>query len=321
MLIEVLVVAGGFLMLVLAADRFVTGAAAIAKNLGVKPLIIGLTIVGLGTSAPEIFISAMAALQGNPSLGIGNAIGSNIANIGMAIGITVLFVPLSVKSETMRREFPVLFAIMLLALVLLVDGRLTRIDGAILLGGLFVMIYWLVNLGLRSRKSDPIGGEYEQELSRHIPMRIAILWLVGGLVLLLVSSRVVVWGVVSIAHTFGISDLIIGLTIIAIGTSLPELVTSVVSAIKKEHDIAVGTILGSNMFNLLAVLGLPGLIQQTEVDSIVLTRDIPVMIVFTLALFAMSYGFGRTGRVSRIEGALLLLAFIAYQSNLYWGQI
>ncbi len=317
MITQIAAIIAGFILLMLSADRFVHGASAVARNLGVSPLIIGLTVVAFGTSAPEILVSAIAAWQGNPGLGVGNAIGSNIANVGLVIGITAMVLPLVIKSDTMRREFPVLLVIMLVVFVLLVDGTLSFVDGLVLIGGMFALIYWLVVLGLRSRKNDPLAGEFEHEVPGKMPTNIAVLWLLGGLAVLLASSRLVVWASVGIAHQIGISDLVIGLTIVAIGTSLPELATAVMSAIKKEHDIAIGTILGSNMFNLLVVLSLPGLISPHEIDGSVLTRDLPIMIMLTLALFVMSFGFGRKGKVGRWKGALLLGVFIIYQWNLF----
>jgi cation:H+ antiporter len=317
MAVLIVSIIAGFILLVLSADRFVMGSAALARNFGISPLVIGLTVVAFGTSAPEILVTGIAAWQGNGGLGIGNAIGSNIANVGMVIGATAILLPLAVTSDTMRREFPILFAIMLVTLVLMVDGTLSQIDGAILIGGMVVLIYWLVTLGMRSLETDPIGGEYEHEVPKGVPTKKAIFWLVLGLVVLLASSRLVVWAAVELAQQFGVSDLVIGLTIIAIGTSLPELATSVMSAIKKEHDIAVGNILGSNMFNLLAVLSLPGLMGPEVVRGAVLNRDMPIMIAITLALFAMSYGFGRSGRIGRVKGLILLSAFTAYQVNLY----
>ncbi|HID50030.1 MAG TPA: calcium/sodium antiporter, partial [Chromatiales bacterium] len=221
LILSVFAVLGGFAILVWGADRFVIGAAATARNLGVSPLVIGLTIVGIGTSAPEILVSAMAAWQGNPALGVGNAIGSNITNIALVLGATALITPLVVKSDTLRREYPLMFMIMLLALLLVLDGELSRLDGLILLGGLVMILVWMVRLGLR-RGYDPMEVEYEAEI-RVLSTGRALLWLALGMILLLGSSRMLVWGAVNIAHSFGISDLIIGLTIVALGTSLPEL--------------------------------------------------------------------------------------------------
>ncbi len=317
MITQIAAIAVGFVLLMLSADRFVLGASAMARNLGVSPLVVGLTVVAFGTSAPEILVSGIAAWQGKPGLGVGNAIGSNIANVGLVIGITAMMLPMVIRSDTMRREFPILFAIMLVVSVLLVDGTLSLIDGVVLIAGMFVLVYWLIILGLRSRKNDPLVGEYEEEVPSKMPMNIALMWLFGGLAVLLASSHLVVWAATSIARQVGISDLVIGLTVVAIGTSLPELAATVTSAIKKEHDIAIGTILGSNMFNLLIVLGLPGLLSPHEVDSNVITRDIPVMIILTLTLFVMSFGFGRKGNIGRWKGAILLAVFLVYQWYLY----
>ena len=315
--LSILAILGGFIALVWGADRFVSGASATASNFGVSPLIIGLTIVGFGTSAPEIFVSIVAAWQGNPSLAIGNAIGSNITNIGLVLGCTAILTPLVVKSDILRREYPVMFVIMLVALMLIVDGYLGFWDGVILMIGLVVMIYWIVNLGLRKNKRDPLEKEYAKEIPR-LSNKLGIFWLVMGLVILLISSRFLVWGAVNIAHALGVSDLVIGLTIVAIGTSLPELAASLISAYKKEHDIAIGNVLGSNMFNLLVVFGLPGLIAPSALDAEVLTRDFPFMIGLSITLFAVAYGFRGDGRINRWEGGLLLGCYIAYLGTLYW---
>ncbi|MGM0593135.1 MAG: calcium/sodium antiporter [Pseudomonadota bacterium] len=308
----------GFALLVWGADRFVIGASATARNLGVSPLIIGLTIVGFGTSAPEILVSAMAAWAGNPDMGIGNALGSNITNVGLVLGVTALVTPLSVHSDTLKREFPLLFAVMLIALALLLDGEMNRYDGILLLIGMASLIYWMVALGLRERRNaDPMVNEYSDEIPDNMPMKLAILWLIVGMAILLGSSRLLVWGSVNVAQWLGVSDLIIGLTIVAIGTSLPELAASVMSALKGEHDIAVGNVLGSNMFNLLAVLGMPGLIHPGVTPTELMSRDFPVMIGLTILLFIMSYGFLKPGRISRGEGALLLLCYLGYLGLLY----
>ena len=254
----------GFGLLVWGAERFVHGAAAIAKNFGVSSLIIGLTVVGIGTSAPEILISIVAASQGNPALAVGNALGSNITNIALVLGITAIVMPLTVKSETLRREYPIMFIIMLVALMLVIDNHLGQIDGLILISGLFLMLFWMIQQG-KKQKRDPLGKEFEQEIPK-ISTKKALLWFFIGLALLIISSRGLVWGSVNIAKAAGISDLVIGLTIVAIGTSLPELAASIVSALKKEHDIAIGNIIGSNMFNMLAVFGIPGLMSPHILD-------------------------------------------------------
>ena len=315
-LLSVLAVIGGFILLVWGADRFVHGAAATARNLGVSPLIIGLTIVGVGTSAPEILVSGVAAWQGNPALGVGNALGSNITNIALVLGITALVLPLTVQSQTLRREYPIMFIIMLIALLLVSDGYLGRWDGIILLIGLVVMVYWMISLG-KKESFDPMEAEYEQEIP-FISTGKAMMWLAIGMLILLISSRILVWGSVNIAQFMGVSDLIIGLTIVAIGTSMPELAASMMSAWKKEPDIAIGNVIGSNMFNLLAVLGIPGLIQPHMLDAEVLSRDFPWMIGLSIALFAAAYGFRGQGRINRVEGGLLLTAYVVYLTVLYF---
>ncbi|RRQ23025.1 calcium/sodium antiporter [Thiohalobacter thiocyanaticus] len=317
-----LAVIGGFALLVWGADRFVVGAAATARNLGVAPLIIGLTIVGMGTSAPEMLVSAMAAWDGNPGLGMGNAVGSNIANIGLIIGLTALIVPLRVSSITLRREFPVLLGIMLAAYLLVADGDLSRSDGTVLLLGLAGMLVWLVWLGLNSRGDtiDPLLTEYTEEIPVGMAMPTALGWLALGLVVLLVSSRVLIWGAIGIAETMGVSDLIIGLTLVALGTSLPELAAAVVSALKGEHDIALGNVIGSNMFNLLGVLGLPGLIHPAVVEPEMLSRDFSVMAGLTVLLLIFAYSYRRRARrINRFEGSVLLLLYLSYIGLLYWS--
>ena len=322
MLNELLAVAGGFALLTWSADRFVVGASAVAYNLKVSPLIIGLTIVSIGTSAPEILVSAIAAWQGNSGLAVGNALGSNIINMGLILGLTALIAPLNVHSSIVKRELPVLLVVMSAVLLLLMDGALGRLDGTLLLTGMAVMLIWVVHLGrTKQTPTDPMGEEFAEEIPTNVGMSSAIFWLVVGGVCLLGSSRLLVWGAVSIAQAMGVSDLVIGLTIVALGTSLPELAASVMSAIKNEHDIALGNIIGSNIFNLLAVLGLAGAIHPIVIDAVVLTRDYPFMVGLTLALFVMAYGFRGPGRINRIEGAILILAFCAYQTLLYFSEL
>ncbi|ACL71824.1 CaCA family Na(+)/Ca(+) antiporter [Thioalkalivibrio sulfidiphilus HL-EbGr7] len=305
----------GFAVLIWSADRFIYGAAALSRNLGISPLIIGLTIVGFGTSAPEMLVSAFAAAQGNPGLAIGNAVGSNIANIALILGVTALVTPLVVGSRILRREMPVLLLVMVFAGLLLLNGHLERLDGALLLLGLVIVLAWIVYDGLRSRTdvSDPMGAEFDAEIPNEVPTTRALIWLALGLVLLLISARILVWGAVNVAEALGVSDLIIGLTIIAIGTSLPELAASVVSARRGEPDIAIGNVIGSNMFNLLGVLALPGLIHPAAVPGDVLTRDFPVMLGLTLLFLVMAFGLrGRAGRIGRPGGLLLVACFVGY---------
>lgn len=311
----------GFVLLVWSADRFVMGAANLARNLGVSPLLIGLTIVGFGTSAPEIMVSGIAAWQGNPGLAMGNAVGSNIANIGLILGVTALITPLTVKSSTLRQEYPLLLGVSIATYYLLMDGELSLLDSLLMLGGLAATLGWLVHLGRQRTKCEPLATEYAEEIPSKLSTPTSLMWLAVGLVLLLISSRILVWGAVDIARILGVGDLIIGLTILAIGTSLPELATSMVSALKNEHDIAVGNIIGSNIYNLLAVLSVPGLIAPTLVSHDVLWRDLPLMLALTVAILLMGIGRKGNGRINRVEGAMLLTCFVAYQGWLVYSAI
>jgi len=314
----------GLVVLVWSADRFVLGASAVARNLGISPLIIGMTILGFGTSAPEMLVSGMAAWGGNPALGVGNALGSNIANIALVLGFTAIIAPMIVRSQILKREFPLLFLAMGVAALLMVDGVLSRLDGFILLSGVVVMLWWMIRLARKEKATsqEPLNAEFEGEIPDDMPMKKAVFWLVLGLLLLMASSRLLVWGAVDIAEYFGVSDLIIGLTIIAIGTSLPELAATVSAALKKEHEMAIGNVIGSNLFNLLAVLALPGIIMPTVLAPEVMNRDFVVMSVLTIALFLMAYGFkGKDGQINRIEGAVLLTAFIGYMVTLYFSVV
>ncbi|GAV20111.1 cation:H+ antiporter [Mariprofundus micogutta] len=317
MLLAIAAVIVGVALLVWGADRFVDGAASVARNLRVPPLVIGLTIVSLGTSLPEMIVAAMAALDGNRNLGIGNVIGSNIANIALVLGITALIIPLAVKSMTLRREMPVLFMITFLAFALMSDGELNFMDGIILAISLILLLIWITSIGLKDRH-DPLVEEFTESLPEAMTMGQSVMWFIVGLVLLIISSRMVVWGAVEIAQYFGVSDLIIGLTIVAIGTSLPELVASIAGALKDEADLAIGNVIGSNMFNLLAVLAMPALIHPGAFAQDALMRDFPIMLGFTIALFVVSFGLRKEGGViNRFEGGLLVSGFAGYLYLLY----
>lgn len=312
MLLALLAIAAGLALLVWSADRFVEGSAVTARHFGMPPLLIGMVVVGFGTSAPEMVVSALAASQGNPGLALGNAYGSNITNIALILGITAIISPIAVHSQVMRKELPILAAITLFAIWQLLDGSLSRLDAVGLLLTFAALLAWSIWAGMK-KPQDALALEVSAELDERImPIRKAVFWLVAGLVLLIISSRILVWGAVDLAMAFGVSDLIIGLTIVAVGTSLPELASSVIAARKGEHDLALGNILGSNMFNTLAVVGIAGMIAPMEVAGDVLVRDLPVMAGLTFALFALGYGFRGPGRINRVEGALLITAFVAY---------
>ena len=316
MLIASLAILAGLALLVWSADRFVEGSAATAGHFGMPPLLIGMVVVGFGTSAPEMVVSALAASQDNPGLALGNAYGSNITNIALILGITAVIAPIAVHSQVMRKELPILALVTLAAAWLLFDGELSRLDAAGLLVLFALLLGWSIWSGMR-KTDDAFATEMDAELAAHpMPIRKAILWLVVGLVLLIISSRVLVWGAVDLATRFGVSDLVIGLTIVAIGTSLPELASSIIAARKGEHDLALGNILGSNLFNTLAVVGIAGSIAPMAVANEVLIRDIPVMVGLTLALFVLGYGFRGPGRINRVEGVGLLAIFVGYTAYL-----
>ncbi len=307
----------GLIFLVWSADKFIEGAAVTAKHFGMSPLLIGMVIVGFGTSAPEMVVSALASLQGNPGIALGNAYGSNITNIALILGLTAVISPIAVHSQVLRKEMPVLIAITALAAFQLTDGQLSRMDAVVLMVVFAILMGWSIYQGMTG-KDDTLGTEMQGEVDAYsMPLKKAIFWLVFGLVVLVLSSRLLVWGAVDIAVALGVSDLIIGLTIVAIGTSLPELASSLMAVKKGEHDMAIGNVIGSNMFNTLTVVGIAGLISPMAVDPEVLRRDVAVMAGLTIALFIFAYGFrGRQGRINRIEGGLLLTAFVAYTTYL-----
>ncbi|RMJ04492.1 Inner membrane protein YrbG [Marinobacter litoralis] len=308
----------GLVLLVWSADKFVEGAAATAKHLGMPTLLIGMVIIGFGTSAPELAVSAMAASDGNPGLALGNGYGSNITNIALIVGLTALIAPIAVHSQVIRKELPLLVGLTLIAGVQLWDGELSRLDGWVLLAVFAAVMGWSIYQGIKG-KDDPLAEGVDSELITHpMPMKNAVIWLVVGLTLLIVSSRILVWGAVTIAQALGISDLIIGLTIVAIGTSLPELASALAAVKKNEHDLILGNILGSGIFNTLAVVGLAAAIQPLSVDPEVLYRDWTLMLGLTVALLVMGSGItGWRKLISRVDGVLLLTAYIAYTGYLF----
>ena len=317
MLLAIAAVIGGLILLVWSADKFVEGAAGTAAHAGMPPLLIGMLIVGFGTSAPEMVVSALAALEGNPSLALGNAYGSNISNIALILGVVAVISPIAVNSAILKKELPILAVITLIAGYQLIDGNITRTDAWILIALLAVLMGWSIYAAM-SGKGDVLGGEVETDLADHpLPLKKALFWLVVGLILLVASSRLLVWGAVFIAQSLGVSDLIIGLTIVAIGTSLPELASSIAAVKKNEHDIAFGNVLGSNLFNTLGVVGIAGAISPMAVEPGVLQRDWSLMMALTLALFVMGFGlWGRKGQITRSNGVGLLVVYVAYMAYL-----
>jgi cation:H+ antiporter len=321
MLLAILAIIGGLALLVWSADRFVDGAAATARYAGMPPLLIGMVVVGFGTSAPEMVVSAIAAMDGNPGLALGNAYGSNITNIALIIGLVALISPIRVHSQVLRKEMPVLAVITLFAAWQLWDGMLTRLDGIVLLVVFAGVMAWSIVQSMRNR-DDPFSTEINTEFgARAMPLNLAIIWLIVGLLLLIVSSRILVWGAVTIAQSLGVSDLIIGLTIVAVGTSLPELASSLIAIRKNEHDIALGNVIGSNLFNTLAVVGIAATISPLAVPPEVLYRDWVMMAALTLALFIFGLGFKKPGLISRTNGALLLSSFVAYTGYLVYSSL
>ena len=279
-------------------------------------LLIGIVIIGFGTSAPEMIVSAFSALNGNPGIALGNAYGSNITNIGLILGLTALVLPLAVNSQVLKQELPVLIFVTALSAFLIMDGDVLRLDAWILLGIFFIYMGWTIWTGLRNR-DDSLVHDVKEELQEQEYMSLAkaLMWVVIGLALLMGSSQLLVWGAVEIARYFGVSDLVVGLTIVAVGTSLPELASSIAAARKNEVDLAVGNIIGSNLFNTLAVVGLAGAIAPMQIEQEVFTRDMPVMSVLTVLLLV--FGFGKKGQINRIKGLILLLAYISYNFYLF----
>ncbi|WP_286220828.1 calcium/sodium antiporter [Marinobacter apostichopi] len=319
MLMAMGAIVAGLILLVWSADKFVEGAAATAKHLGMPTLLIGMVIIGFGTSAPELAVSAMAAADGNPGLALGNGYGSNITNIALIVGLTAVIAPIAVHSQVIRKELPLLLVLTLIAGAQLIDGQLTRLDGWVLLAVFAGVMGWSIYQGLQG-KEDPLGGDTDAEMIAHpMPLKTAVIWVVVGLILLVVSSRLLVWGAVTIAQALGVSDLVIGLTIVAIGTSLPELASAMAAIKKNEHDLILGNILGSGIFNTLAVVGLAAVIEPLKVDPEVLYRDWTLMLALTMGLLLMGY-YGITGKrklITRGEGSVLLLVYVAYTGYLF----
>ncbi|MDN7133618.1 calcium/sodium antiporter [Halomonas sp. MC140] len=313
MLLPVLAVAFGLALLVWSAEKFVEGAAATSRWLGLSPLLIGMLVIGFGTSAPEMMVSVLAATQGNPGLAVGNAYGSNIANIGLVLGSVALIAPLAVHSSVIRKEMPLLMLFTLVTGLMLLDGMVERWEALCLLLALVVFI--VVSI-IRSRKQsdDALVAEVAETLeSKPMSRGKSIMWTLVGLVLLVASSRLLVWGAVEIAVRFGVSDLIIGLTVVAVGTSLPELASSISALRRKEHDMVLGNVVGSNLFNSLAVVGIAGLIAPIETGREVLVRDWSVMTCMTLLMILFAFSWrGRPRRINRLEGGILLALFVAY---------
>ncbi|WP_334013130.1 calcium/sodium antiporter [Alteromonas sp. S167] len=315
MLLATLAILIGLPILLWSADKFVGGAASVANHFGMSPLLIGMLIIGFGTSAPEIIVSIFAAIQGNSGIALGNAYGSNVANILLILGLTAVISPIAVKSNIIKKELPVLLGITFFAAWQVLDQNVSKDDAFSLLGLFVLLISWSIYHGMKG-DSDDLAGDYSDEINANAStVKTHVVWLITGLLLLVASSRMLVWGAVEVATYFGVSDTIIGLTVIAIGTSLPELASSLVAVKKGEHDLAIGNVIGSNMFNTLAVVGIAGTIQPMAVSADFLYRDVVVMLASTVALFIFCIGIKRQGRLNRLEGGAFVLAYAAYT---YW---
>lgn len=315
MLLDIIYVLVGLIVLVWSADKFIDGAAAAATHFGLSPLLVGILIVGFGTSAPEMVVSAFAAFDGNPGIALGNAYGSNITNIGLVLGVTTLLYPLSVGSRIVRREIPLLILVMLLSFGFFYDELINRTEAVIML---MVMLVLLIYNAFYSNKNDNLAAELDAsgELVSGEPLLKSLLSLLIGLLLLLVSSHYLVKGAVGIAEAFGVSDLVIGLTVIAIGTSLPELAATIAAARKGESDIALGNIIGSCMFNALAVVGIAGIIRPVMIEPIFLSRDFVASAILLIMLWLFTFGIRGQSMISKKEGGALLLGYIAYTAYL-----
>ncbi|MCC4785528.1 calcium/sodium antiporter [Vibrio lentus] len=311
--IAFLIIGLGFL--VWSADKLVYGAAALARNFGISPLVIGMTILAMGSSAPEMMVSATAALDGKTDTAVGNVLGSNIANIALILGITALIKPLSISSGVIRRELPLMIGVTLLAGALLWDNHLGFYEGVLLFVLFAAFLFAMLQISRSEKKNgDAFLEEQESEVPEGVSNPKAAMWVVVGLIVLPLAANMLVDNAVVIAKFFGMSDLVIGLTIIAVGTSLPELAASLAGVMKGEDDMAVGNIIGSNVFNILAVMGIPGILNPSILSEFAMGRDFWVMLGVSLLLVVMALGKSRS--VNRIEGGVLIVTFVAYQSYL-----
>ncbi|MCF1426487.1 MAG: calcium/sodium antiporter [Shewanella sp.] len=317
MLFNIFLLASGLALLVWSADKFVYGAAAFARNMGLPPMLIGLTIVAMGGSAPEMFVAATAALNGMTDTAIGNVLGSNVANITLILGVTALLGSIAVSSQTLRREIPMMLAATVLAGYLIHDGFLSRYDGLILLAVFLALMTYLICHALNNKQLDPLAQEADDDVPKDVPTGRAVFWLLAGILLLPLSADLMVDGAVGIAKAFGLSDLVIGLTIIAVGTSLPELAACIAGVLKKEDDLAIGNIVGSNLFNILAVLAIPGLLAPAAIDAQASTRDFYMVLASSSALALLVLTTGRKRELQHWHGAMLLISFVAYQLLLF----
>ena len=313
-LLPIIALLSGFVLLIWSADEFTENGAKIANIFKVSPLIIGLLIFGFGTSAPEMLVSGLAAMDGNTGLSIGNAVGSNIFNIALVLGISAIIAPIEVHGDILKKEWVFLMLATLVAGLLLWDLRLDAIDGFILLTLLVLFLAYTFKAAKNTQNHE--FDELKQAVDKSQTTKTWIMLLIG-LIVLISSAKLVVWGGIEVAQAFGVSDLIIGLTVVALGTSLPELAVSVASVLKKQYEMVVGNVIGSNLFNSIAVLAIPGLIHPSNVAPEVIERDYPVMLLLTVLLFVVSYKFGKKHIINRFEGVVLVSVFSLYMWQLF----
>ena len=311
MFISIISLLIGFGLLVWSADSFTDNGAKIARIFNISPLIIGLLIFGFGTSAPEMLVSGLAAYDGHPELSIGNAFGSNIFNIGLVLAVAAIIHPVIVEKNVLKREWLFLFLSTLVVGFILMDGFLSFVDGSILLILLLLFLYYVYN---ESKKGGNLEDAASEDISENQSKGRTWLLLIISLVVLVSSARLVVWGGTNLALAFGVSDLIIGLTVVALGTSLPELAVAISSAVKKQHQMIIGNIIGSNLFNSLGVLAIPGLILPFQIPSEVMSRDYIYMLIFTLLVLVFSLKL----KINRLGGLILLAILASYLYQLVW---
>ena len=316
MLVPIVATLVGLVVLAWSADRFVLGASTVARYLGMAPLLIGMVVIGFGTSMPELVVSAFAAVDGSPEIALGNAFGSNIANIGLILAVTAIMLPIVVKRGVLRNELPLLIVVTIVAWLLMSDGELSTGDAGAMVLMLVVLLTWQI-MQARGQQGDQLEVDVDHHAHDHpLSKKAAWIWLIVGLVILVLSSRLLVWGAVEIAEALGWSDLVIGLTVVAIGTSAPELASSIAAARKGENDLALGNVIGSNLFNTLGVVGIAGLIHPATVSTELLHRDLPFLMLLTVMLVALGYHWKRDGRINRIEGGVFLVLWLAYTTYL-----
>ncbi len=297
----------GLVVLYFGAEWLVKGAASLALHYGIRPMIVGITIVALATSMPEFVVNFVAALSGEDNLALGNIVGSNICNIALILGISALVIPLTVQPSTLRKEYPIMLGVMVLFYVISLDGTISQIDGGILIAGLFALFAYLI---IDARRHGPtVQPEPKEDAEEDLSSTMRILYVIGGMIGLSVGARVMVNAAVNIAEALEISPIIVGLTVVAIGTSLPELAASVAFAMKKQVDMSVGNVLGSNMLNVLFVVGLVSMINPLQVDSDSIQVHFPVMLAFCVILLPFAW---TQYRITRIEGSVLLAGFVGY---------